>query len=319
MFFSVVIPLYNKAPYVSKCLESVLAQTFTDFEVIVVDDGSSDDGCQIAESFNSRFSHFVLHYQPNSGVSVARNTGVSLASSDYICFLDADDWWDKDYLLRMSELIAKYPDAVLWGSAYIKVKGSRTWQFPLLPKDFHSGYIDYFDVYSRFLAMPVWTGAAVVRRKDLISIGGFKPNLKLGEDFDLWVRLALKGKVAFLNTPLAYYNQDVDVASRGIGRLIDPQFHILWNIDYLSEYEKTNPTIRLLLDNMRTYSLFPYYLSDKYRDEAKHELSKVDWSGQPSNVKRLYSRPLWFLKLRQRLLVLGSYVKKKLKNHFQIT
>ena len=113
MKFSVIIPLYNKAPYIRKALESVLAQTYTDYEVIVVDDGSTDDSCAIAdeivrEAMGNGFwvideetnrqspiaNRLMLLKQQNAGVSAARNNGVAQAHGDYIAFLDADDWWE---------------------------------------------------------------------------------------------------------------------------------------------------------------------------------------------------------------------------------
>ena len=106
MRFSVIIPLYNKAPYVNKALESVLSQTFRDFELIVVDDGSTDESLAIAQSVLDKcdLPHRLIH-QDNTGVSTARNNGVAVAQGDFVCFLDADDWWAPTFLERMDELI----------------------------------------------------------------------------------------------------------------------------------------------------------------------------------------------------------------------
>jgi len=105
MRFSVIIPLYNKAPYVAKAIGSVLTQTFTDFELAIVDDGSKDNSAQIAERAIEGCDNCRLIRQENAGVSMARNNGVSLSQGEYLCFLDADDWWAPTFLEEMSKLI----------------------------------------------------------------------------------------------------------------------------------------------------------------------------------------------------------------------
>ena len=123
MRFSVIIPLYNKAPYVKKALESVFNQTFKDFEIVIVDDGSSDASFNVAqETIKNSPAEYQLLHQNNSGVSTARNNGVKASYGDYICFLDADDWWAPTYLERMSWLIDAYPEAKIYGTNYYYVK-----------------------------------------------------------------------------------------------------------------------------------------------------------------------------------------------------
>ena len=163
--------------------------------------------------------------------------------------------------------------------------------------------------------MPLWTGAVSIPRPVFCETGGFKPHLKLGEDFDLWIRIALSHKVAFLDEPLAYYFQDSDPVWRGTGHLTDPKVHMLWNLDYLSEEEKKNPDYKQLIDNLRTYSLLPYYLSDRYHKAAKQELAKVDWKKQPRKTRSLFRYPVWLLKLRRRFLKTGSKIKQRLISH----
>ena len=176
--------------------------------------------------------------------------------------------------------------------------------------------VNYCKVYAEKLCMPLWTGAVCIPRAIFDETGGFKSHLKLGEDFDVWIRIALKHKVVFLNKPLSNYNQDVDVAQRGIGRLRDPKTHMLWNLDYLVDEERTNPDYKQLIDNLRTYSLMPYYLSKTYQAAAKQELAKVDWSKQPSRIYKEYQRPVWFLKTKRRFMKFGSKVKQWLIKNF---
>ena len=111
MRFSVIMPLYNKAPYVSKAIRSILNQSFSDFELVIVDDGSTDESAEIAEQTIEGNKNCRLIRQENTGVSTARNNGVSVSNGDYLCFLDADDWWEQTYLESMNQLIEDYQDA----------------------------------------------------------------------------------------------------------------------------------------------------------------------------------------------------------------
>ena len=95
-----------------------------------------------------------------------------------------------------------------------------------------------------------------------------------------------------------------------MGRSLNLGHNVFGNLDILSEEEKTNSDYKRLIDNLRTYSLFPYYLSKDYHETAKQELDKVNWDGQPIKAKYLYSCPWWFLKLRQRLLSCASRIKQ---------
>ena len=269
MRFSVIIPLFNKAPYVPKALESVFEQTFTDFELIVVDDGSTDDSYEVVHNVLEAYEGtFQLIHQDNAGVSVARNNGVSVSHGEYICFLDADDWWAPTFLEKIDGLIWDYPDAGIYGTNYFYVKNGRQ---RICVKYAETGYINYCKVYSEGKAMPLTSISVALSRLVFDEFGGFAPGLKLGEDFDLWIRIALKYKVAFLNEPLAYYNQDSNPAWRGIKALHVPSTHMLWNLDYLEDEEKTNPDYKRMIDGLRAYALLPYYLSKEYREDLDHD------------------------------------------------
>ena len=311
MRFSVIIPLYNKAPYVKKALESVLSQTFQDFEIIIVDDGSSDDSFSIAQSVldGCDAAHQLIR-QSNAGVSTARNNGVMASHGDYLCFLDADDWWTPSFLGKMDELIRSYPDAGIYGTNYYYVKNGIE---KVCVKRAESGYINYCRVYAEDLRMPLWTGAVSLPRSVFNEMGGFRPHLKLGEDFDLWIKIVLKYKVAFLNEPLSYYFQDSDPAWRGIGKLHDPNCHMLWNLDYLTDEEMSNPDLKQLLDNLRTYGLFPYFLSKRYHDAAERELSKVNWRRQSAKIRFIFRMPRSLLITCRFILKCGSAVKQRIR------
>lgn len=310
--FSVVIPLYNKAPYVGKTVESVLGQTFIDYELIIIDNGSNDGSSEIVAGFTDPHIR-IVRLEENNGVSNARNKGVTIATAPYITFLDADDWWEPTFLEEMIGLIKRHPGAGIYGTGYYIVKNGRKRVAPVGVEDgFIEGEINYCRVYAKTLCMPLTSITVAIPRTFFDEIGGFKPQLKLGEDFDLWIRIALKHIVVFLNKPLSNYNQDVDVTYRGTHHLHDPKEHMLWNLGYLETEERTNSDYKQLVDNLRTYSLMKYLLVRRYRKDARQELAKVDWSRQNIATRRLYRLPVWLLSCRQRLLVLGSYVKQLL-------
>ena len=317
MKFSVVIPLYNKAPYVAKAIQSVLAQTFTDNELIIIDDGSKDDSAIIATQAIENHTNCRLIKQENAGVSLARNNGVALSQGEYLCFLDADDWWEPTFLEEMSKLIEEFPEAGIYGTNYTIVNETRhkTRVAPIgVENDFEKGYINYCQVYSKTLAMPLTSISVAIPRPVFDEMKGFPQGIKLGEDFILWIHIALKYKVAILNKPLAYYNQDVDVGNRGTNRLHNPEEHMLWNLTDLEPLEQTNVDYKRLIDDLRTYSLLPYYLSPEYHDAAQIELDKVDWDKQSVAVRNQYHLPLLVVRLSVAIKKLGSKLKQRIRS-----
>ena len=318
MKFSVIIPLYNKAPYVQKALESVFAQTYTDFELIIVNDGSTDDSAAIAEEclHTSHLSPlaFRLITQENSGVSAARNNGVSVSSGEYIAFLDADDWWAPTFLEKMAQLIEDYPDVGLYASNYYYHKDGRN----IVKVDIPTGYFNYPQEYYRNFAMPVTSISVVIPRKVYDEVGGFPLRIKLGEDFLLWAKIALSYPVVFFNQPLAYYNNTLPPNYRATYKLHKPEEHMLFRLDMLGEEairllgEKDNDW-RRLIDMLRIHGLYNYWLSDEYHDIAQEELDKVCWTNQHDFLLKMYNRTRWFLKLKLGLLCFASKIKHNLK------
>ena len=124
MRYSVIVPLYNKAEYVGRTLASLFAQTRSDYEVVVVDDGSTDDSYLEAVRAAQGRSQCRIVRQDNAGVAAARNKGVELAEGKYVCFLDADDWWEPTFLEEMESLISACPDAGLYATGYYLVIGA---------------------------------------------------------------------------------------------------------------------------------------------------------------------------------------------------
>ena len=315
MKFSVIIPLYNKAPYVKKALETVCAQTYRDYEIIVINDGSTDNSAVVADEYLKATDgiDYQIISQQNAGVSAARNAGVALSHGDYIAFLDADDWWEPTYLERMAQLIEDYPEAGLYACNYVYYKPGKTRVALNIP----TGYINYPKAYYESNAMPIWTGAAMIQRKVFEEMGGFPLGIKLGEDFLLWSKIAMQYKVAFLNEALAWYNNDVPVALRATRNLHHPNNHMLFRMDIIaSSLSPLASNLKIdwqaLLDKLRVNGLLEYWMSKEYHDVAAEELKKVDWSQQPDSVKRIYKTPIWLLNAKRQVMKWGSWCKQAL-------
>lgn len=338
MKFSVIIPLYNKAPYVRKALESVCAQTCRDYELIVINDGSTDNSAIVADEYLKATDgiDYKIINQPNAGVSAARNNGVAVSSGDYIAFLDADDWWEPTYLERMAQLIEDYPDAGLYACNYVYYKPGKT---HVALKNIETGYINYPKTYYEEGVMPVTSISVAILRKVFDEMGGFPLGIKLGEDFLLWSKIALQYPVAFLNEPLAWYNNDVPATLRATRNLHAPEHHMLFRLEVApgllgyqairqengaaeittphhpiaqSPYCPTNDDWRRLIDKLRISGLMDYWLDKGYHDQAAEELKKVDWSKQPASVKRMYRTPIWLLKLKRNVMRVGSFLKQRI-------
>lgn len=189
---SVVIPLYNKEKSIAQTLECVLNQTYKDFEVIVVDDGSKDNSAAIVEAFNDERIRLVR--QKNGGVSAARNRGTAEARGEYVAFLDADDAWKQNHLESITNLIHQFPKSGAWATCYVNNLNGENHRIILnkLPFNGDTGLLtNYFEVCS-CSHPPVWSSAVCVEKSLLQEIGGFPLGVTSGEDLLTWARIAIK-------------------------------------------------------------------------------------------------------------------------------
>jgi glycosyltransferase involved in cell wall biosynthesis len=203
---SVVMPLFNKGKEVARAIRSVLNQTVKNYELIVVNDGSADDGPKIVQSFCD--PRIRLIHQQNAGVSVARNHGIEDAKSDLIAFLDADDEWLPDFLETITRLRSRFSSCSVFATNYLyrNIDGSL---MPTiirgLPGAKWEGILEhYFEVASQS-DPPLWSSAVAVTKEAVTSIGGFPVGVKAGEDLLTWAKLALKYKIAYSTGPRSVF------------------------------------------------------------------------------------------------------------------
>jgi len=195
---SVIIPLYNKGPYVERAIQSVLTQSIQDFEIIVVEGGSTDNSLEVVRKFDDPRLHVIT--QVDKGVSAARNEGVHIAESDFIAFLDADDEWMLDFIETLLRLKDNYPDTGVYFTA-IKEKGldndEKSHTYSCVPFEGWEGVIEnYFQALVH--GDPLYYPSSLALRKDVfLDNGGFTQGAAWGEDQDLCGRIALRKSIAF--------------------------------------------------------------------------------------------------------------------------
>ena len=207
---SIVIPLYNKEKQIRATLDSVLSQTFQDFEIVIVNDGSTDRSVEEALAVND--PRIRLIHQENAGVSAARNRGIEEAKGEFIAFLDADDRWKPEYLQTQYELTQRYPECSVFACNYEFVDDLGQVRPSIIRKlsfaGEHGMLSNYFEVAS-CSHPPLWTSAVMVRKEAIQSIGGFPLGVRSGEDLLTWARLACRYKIVYSKRPLAQFVVDI--------------------------------------------------------------------------------------------------------------
>lgn len=230
---SVIIPVYNAEKYLEECLDSVLGQTLKDIEVICVDDGSTDDSLSILETYTGKHNNLVILKQKNTGVAFARNRAIKAAHGEYVCFLDADDYYPSSDTLRLLYNKAKTNGALICGGAFSSFRNdgyiNTIWPKNLSGYTFdHEGFIDYKDYqfdfgYHRFL----------YNRRFLIKNGLFFPPYKRYQDPPFFVKAMVTAKRFYAVTEVVYRYRT--------GHQVDP---MTWSL------EKLHDMMRGCLDNL---------------------------------------------------------------------
>lgn len=210
MKFTVVIPLYNKEKHISRAVKSIINQTYQDFEIIIIDDGSTDNSLEELMKIND--SRIRIIKQMNNGVSSARNKGIDEARNEYIGFLDADDSWKPNFLQSIKSLIEQYPLAGAYATSYeIQREDGTTIESPS-GKSIEGSWQGIIDDYFKYaLKGPLISASSVVIGKKIFDyLGGFPIGIKRGEDLDMWIRIALNYDIAYFNKICATYFQNSD-------------------------------------------------------------------------------------------------------------
>lgn len=216
---TVVIPLYNKAPHIRRAIDSVMAQSMPDFELIVVDDASTDGGGGIVSAVRDERARLVRRAVRGVGGHAARNLGINEASTDFIAFLDADDEWKPQFLETIFAMRRRFPAAGAYATAYEirEPDGSaRIPRPPGIPSRAWEGHLpNYFK--AAIGSSPVWTSAVVIPRQVLDEVGRFPEGEERGGDLDTWLRIALRYPIAYSSAVAAVYHRDATARIDTIG------------------------------------------------------------------------------------------------------
>jgi len=309
-FFSVIIPLYNKEAHILDTLKSVYEQSFTDYEIIIVNDGSTDNSWEKIKGLgNSKLKTFN---NENQGVSQARNFAMKQAKGDYFAFLDADDFWENSHLQDLFDLTLNYPNCGLYCTNYIFDYGNNfiiNTHFPKLPKDktWQGIVSDFFITSTKFRI--AWTSAVAIPRKTMHNIGLFDVNFSSGQDTDYWTRIALKSNVAFTKKISAHYNVSAD---NRITNII-PKHRKFMTFEKFHREEQTNLSLKKFNDMCRAelaikHKVIGDTLTYKYY-KKNINLKNINWKKTlllklPTSLTKL----LWSFKQWLKTKKIDSYI-----------
>lgn len=289
--FSIVIPVYNKEKWIIKCLDSVLNQTFPSFEILIIDDGSTDNSLALIEKkYND--CRIKIITQKNQGVSAARNTGIALAKSEWIAFLDADDIWDHTFLQSISTAIKQYPTSYIIGTNYEKVRESNN--LPI--HDIDEIKLNYRQINHYFehaaTSHLFSASSTVVRRSAFDTVLPFNTSLTNGEDLDVWFRLMLHFDGLYIDNKLAYYVQvHNSINNNDPFKLAPIEKSFVYSMleryqQYMYPKEK-KPGFRNFVYTMLLKYLSLYYFDTRYRKEAATILKKIPLRYKIRRLKNL--------------------------------
>ncbi len=253
---SVIIPTYNHAQYLGEAIESVLSQDYPDMEVIVVNDGSTDNTQEVSSRYHGKITFIE---QPNGGCSTARNAGLNVASGEYIAFLDSDDSLLPGSLLVRAQYLDNHPEVGMVCGDVIEMYNERDQRLkslrinpPKKPGNFRWETIEFCAT----------TSSVMVRKPCFVKTGNFETTLRQGQDWHMWVRLALHANMVYLTLPLAFYRVHQSNVTLDIAR-VNHYNRIASRLIVDAPYFKDYPS------HFRAKALY-YRFATAWRVEPKH-------------------------------------------------
>jgi glycosyltransferase involved in cell wall biosynthesis len=220
---SAVIPAFNAARFIEQAIDSVLAQTYTNYEIIVVDDGSSDDTLEKLKSYGNKVT---IISQPNKGVSSARNAGIMKSRGEWVAFLDADDYWEKEKLARQIDYIKQNHDVVLVHTGKRLFGEHGTIEYDDDEAPFHL-LRQSANFRSLLVRNCVNTSSVMVKRDVVVEAGMFDITLRQCEDQDLWLRVAKRGQLGYIPEDLFNYRMHGGQATAKTGELYEDGLRVI--------------------------------------------------------------------------------------------
>ncbi len=304
---SVVIPLYNKAQSIRATLQSVCEQTYTDWECIVVDDGSTDGSADVANNYVRTLQiancRFKILTQKNGGVCSARNAGIRAAKGEYIALLDADDQWDEHYLEEQARMIADFPEAALWGINFAELSNDQL--IRKLETGLPEGYRGYVEHY---FAMPgrisdLYCSSSVVIRKLVFDkVGYFDERIRYSEDIDMWYRIIANYPVAFYDRYMVRYLYDAENRAMNRTRLL--QYWLPYFVDKYRDplFSHDRVFYRWIMRWAAVRIKQIYFCDPSQHAEAVIASRRLDYSVLPFKYRFELLLPYWLGKIIYRMM-----------------
>ena len=299
-FFSIVISLFNKEDYIKSTIESVLSQEFRDFEIIIVNDGSTDKSFKIVNAIKDDRIHLIC--SENQGASIARNTGITLAKAKYVALLDGDDLWDEKFLTNVYDAINTHKSKSIFTTAL-----AQKYEKKIVPVEYNFKQKSKFKIHNYFkssLKYSILSSSSIVFKKDIIEkIGGFDTSIISGQDTDMWIRIGLEYDIVFINQVLAFYRYvPSSLSNTTFDATKKPNF------EKYKIIETENKDLKKLLDINR-YSLALMSKINNQMDAYYYYKSQLDSNNLSTLKNILLNSPKWILDI---LLWLKSFKKEKL-------
>lgn len=263
--FSVIIPVYNGEEVIRKALESVQNQTFRDYEIIVINDGSTDQTAQVVSDFfetNKDLEQKFINCNDNNGVAHARNIGVKVSRSEYISFLDADDIWYQQKLERAYQVLKEKKGIdLICHSAYIKKEGKTIGKLEIF-----KGNVNFYE-HLLFHSNCICTSTTVIRKESMKKVGLFSEELYAGEDYDYWLRMAMNKdcKFFFISECLGEYIISPQSVCSNL-KEVTSLFRSIVRRHYFQNYKTHTLKTRLLLYLRESEILYEAAINAYYRD-----------------------------------------------------
>lgn len=303
-FFSVVIPTYNRAEYISQAIASVLEQDCSDFELLVVDDGSSDNTLELIGQFSD--ARLTVIAQENQGRSWARNNGIEASKGEFVCFLDSDDFWEKDHLSQMQSLIGSndraegfYHGGLFW---YYHDENRDT-QVEYVPRPEFSSDVEYV-IHNQFAPDTVAISRGVLTKHQ------FNPQLFINEDLELWARIAAEFPVFAHERPTAHLRVHEGNTSNLVNDHVAPQIEV-FRMQLKEAKVRAQLSKAFITERMRTFRMWHIRLWKKQGKRAKLLGSIVDYIIHHPKDR---NTPSLFLDLLYALPIIGDLLALRKKS-----
>ena len=301
---SIVIPLYNKEKSIAKTLESVWAQTYTDWECIIVNDGSTDKSADVIREWietrnEKRETRFRVINQENGGVCSARNRGIreSVRESEFIAFLDADDLWDKDYLKEQMRMVNDFSECGMWSINYGETRDGKIIRD--VPTGLEKGYRgiveNYFEMQGRVSDLAC-SSSVLLRKEVFDKVGYFDERIKYAEDTDMWWRVMARYPFAFYDRYMVSYQFDAENRAMQRHRSLDS--FLPYYVGKFKSFSDSEAFYKFI-ERWCAIWLSRYYISSKqYRMQAKQACAELDYSVISPKYRWIFKTPFcvgWFV------------------------